>query len=217
MTSFEPVQAGPYPVAGVDAPDGPTQIKAVVDWAAGRLNMRFASTAARDAAIPAPVEGMECVTGTGAALVKWRYITAAWVDVTVRGALTQWVPVLTASVTSPTLGVGSSTVGVFQQVGKMIQGYGLINFGTSGVVAGSGTLIVSLPAPRNSVYIASGGRVRCAGLTTPIWVNGSGASTANIQYSSAAVNGALVTATNALPGIWVANDTIFYWFNYPTP
>jgi len=40
--------------------------------------MGFAATAARDAAIPAPVEGMECVTGTGAAMVKWLYFNAAW-------------------------------------------------------------------------------------------------------------------------------------------
>jgi len=57
MTSFEPVQAGPY-LTPSDPPDLAGISKLIVDWAALRSNMRFASTAARDAAIPSPVEGM---------------------------------------------------------------------------------------------------------------------------------------------------------------
>jgi len=77
MTSFEPVQAGPYLIPS-DPPDLANISKAIVDWAALRSNMRFASTTARDATIPSPVEGMECVTGTGAAMIKWLYFNAAW-------------------------------------------------------------------------------------------------------------------------------------------
>lgn len=73
----EPIQGGPYPVPG-DSPDGPSQMKAINDWAAVRLNMRFASVAARDAAIPTPVAGMECVIGAGAGLVKYIYDGTAW-------------------------------------------------------------------------------------------------------------------------------------------
>lgn len=73
----EPIQSGPYPLAS-NAPDGPAQIKAVVDWAAPLLNMRFASVAARDAAITIPVDGMECCTGTGAAQQNWRRTNGAW-------------------------------------------------------------------------------------------------------------------------------------------
>jgi len=57
MTSFEPVQAGPY-LAPSDPPDLANISKAVVDWAATRIVMRFASAAARAAAVPTPVEGM---------------------------------------------------------------------------------------------------------------------------------------------------------------
>jgi len=57
MTSFEPVQAGPY-LAPSDPPDLANISKAIVDWAAPRGNMRFASSTARAAAIPAPVGGM---------------------------------------------------------------------------------------------------------------------------------------------------------------
>lgn len=80
----EPIQGGPYPVPG-DAPDGPSQIKGVADWAATRLNMRFASTAARDAAIPTPVAGMECAIGSGVSQVKYIYTGTTWADL--------WVPV----------------------------------------------------------------------------------------------------------------------------
>jgi len=57
MTSFEPVQAGPY-LAPSDPPDLANISKAIVDWAATRIVMRFASSTARAAAIPAPTEGM---------------------------------------------------------------------------------------------------------------------------------------------------------------
>jgi len=57
MTSFEPVQAGPYLIPS-DAPDLANITKAIVDWAATRIVMRFVSVAARAAAIPAPTEGM---------------------------------------------------------------------------------------------------------------------------------------------------------------
>jgi len=95
MTSFEPVQAGPY-LTPSDPPDLANISKAVVDWAAGRLNMRFATTAARDAAIPAPVEGMYCITGTGATLVRWLYVSAAWFDIRPTG-ITMGTPTTTAT------------------------------------------------------------------------------------------------------------------------
>jgi len=81
MPATEPIQAGPYPVPS-DAPDGPNQMSAIVAWTAGRLNMRFASTTTRDAAIPTPTEGMVAYTGTGAALTEWLYKNAAWQDTT---------------------------------------------------------------------------------------------------------------------------------------
>ncbi len=55
----EPIQGGPYPVPA-DPPDGPNQMSAIVTWAASRVVMRFASIAARTAALPAPTIGMLC-------------------------------------------------------------------------------------------------------------------------------------------------------------
>lgn len=73
----EPIQSGPYPVPA-DPPDGPNQMSAIVMWAAGRLNMRFASAAARNAAIPTPVAGMECTIGSGTSQAKYIHDGTEW-------------------------------------------------------------------------------------------------------------------------------------------
>ena len=134
MTSFEPVQAGPYLLPS-DPPNLAQISKDISDWAAPRLNMRFATTAAREAAIPNPVVGMECVTGTGAAMVKWLYFNASWRDVTVDPA---WI--------TPTLGNGwvqatapYQTVR-YRKTNGMTEIQGMMGGGTSG------TTVFTLPA-----------------------------------------------------------------------
>lgn len=90
----EPIQGGPYPEP-IDPPDGPGQMSAIVGWAAGRSVMRFASIAARDAALPAPVDGMLCfvaadngyyVRAGGQWVVLWS--DTGWVDVPLRAGFT---------------------------------------------------------------------------------------------------------------------------------
>lgn len=76
----EPIQGGPYP-APDDSADIPNDMKSIVDWAASRSVMRFTSTGDREAKLPAPTEGMLCVTGTGTALALWLYRNGAWLDV----------------------------------------------------------------------------------------------------------------------------------------
>ena len=93
----EPIQALPYPEPS-DAPDGPNQIKALVDAVAPLLNLEYADTTARDAAVTSPVEGMRCATGSGATMVWWRYHNGAW-----RG----WRPATSTLVTSP-VAIGTS-------------------------------------------------------------------------------------------------------------
>lgn len=56
-----------------------------------------------------------------------------------------YTPALSASTTPPTLGDGSSQSGAWQRNGHLITGWASIQFGTSGVSAGSGAYIVSLP------------------------------------------------------------------------
>lgn len=54
-------------------------------------------------------------------------------------------PVLTASVTNPTLGAGALANGRYRQIGKLVHYYGRIHFGSSGANAGSGVYRISLP------------------------------------------------------------------------
>lgn len=56
-----------------------------------------------------------------------------------------WTPVLTASVTNPTLGTGSAAVGRYGRVNKTVFGQLAINFGTAGVNQGSGFYFVTVP------------------------------------------------------------------------
>ena len=66
----------------------------------------FATTGARDTAIPTPTSGKMAVTGTGTSMVTWTYNGSAWVDVhvTSRGGITFNLPGFTysASVFAPT-------------------------------------------------------------------------------------------------------------------
>lgn len=73
----ELIQAGPYPVPA-DSPDGPNQMKAIVDWIAGRSVMRFATVAARDTALPSGTvaDGQLCfVAADNAFYVR---VSGAW-------------------------------------------------------------------------------------------------------------------------------------------
>jgi len=98
----EPIQALPYPEPS-DAPDGPNQIKALVDAVAPRLNTVYADTTARDAAILTPTEGTEAFTGTGATAAKWRYEGSDWRTVSANRISTK--------VTSPvSIGTGATTM-----------------------------------------------------------------------------------------------------------
>ena len=62
-------------------------------------------------------------------------------------AFTSWTPVLTAATTSPTLGTGGGggASGRYAQDGKRVEGDAVLQFGTTGVAAGSGSYTVSLP------------------------------------------------------------------------
>lgn len=136
----EPIQAGPYPVPS-DAPDGPNQLKAVVDWAAPRLNMRFATTAARDVAIAVPAEGMECVTGTGAAMVKWLYRNGAWLDWTPRpeGAA------LTLGTGYTAIGGGYAAAMAYKSPGGLVTVQGIVRRTGATITAGASGSIATLP------------------------------------------------------------------------
>lgn len=145
MPTTEPIQGGPYPVP-TDAPDGPNQMAALAGWAAGRLVMRFASPAARDAAITSPVEGMVAMTGTAATLTEWTYQSGGWHNTSTLQPV-DYTPALTASVTNPTLGTGGSATGRYARSGSVITCWFSIALAGTGVNAGAGAYYVSVPVP----------------------------------------------------------------------
>jgi hypothetical protein len=72
------IQALPYPLL-TDAGNAPSWIQQLAQAVEVKLNMIFATTAARDAALTAPTAGMEVfITGT---LEKQRRVGTAWVVV----------------------------------------------------------------------------------------------------------------------------------------
>lgn len=128
-----------------------------------------------------------------------------------------YVPVLAASITNPTLGTGSSQVGRYVQVGKTVIGDALITFGTSGTNAGSGGYTITLPVAAATATVSpiiGDVFIGCAGLSTRAFALLSTASTVQLRYPSAAVNGALSSASNSAPGAWTVNDNIRVHFRY---
>lgn len=117
-----------------------------------------------------------------------------------------WTPALTALTTSPTLGVASVQTGRYFLNGKFCTFWGLIQFGTSGVVVGSGQYRVSLPFTTDAFHATRAPlgnlHVRVAGADTVGTVNWTTTTTGNLR------NGAGAALTHAAG--WVANDEIFF-------
>lgn len=66
-----------------------------------------------------------------------------------------YTPTLTASITNPALGTGSTASGKFKVTDKVCQGWGQITAGSAGTTAGSGTYRFSLPVtPVGAVFVA---------------------------------------------------------------
>jgi hypothetical protein len=60
---------------------------------------------------------------------------------------TSYTPALTSSGNQPVLGAGSIANGKYVQINKFVYGYFNIAFGTSGITAGTGNYLISLPVP----------------------------------------------------------------------
>lgn len=144
------------------------------------------------------------------------------------GAYTAYTPTLTASVTPPTLGLGSSAVGYYKRVGHWVDGYAVITFGSSGVAAGSGYYGLSLPVvPVNRIQPMRGVGfayddsdqyrfVAAAASVIPVlWA----AATSNLVLLQSNVAGqGFANGYNpigaAVPFTWQANDQLAVPFSY---
>jgi len=143
------------------------------------------------------------------------------------GAYTTYTPTLTATTTSPTLGSGSTAVGYYKRVGRMVFGYCQVVFGTSGVVAGSGYYGLLLPVvPANRDQPIGIGycydndanyhfEVAAAAVATFFWPAAD--RKAIIVITNAAGEG-IATGDNpvgaAVPWTWAASDQILIQFSY---
>lgn len=143
------------------------------------------------------------------------------------GAFDSYTPTLTASTTSPTMGSGSSLTGYYKRLGRRVEGYAVVMFGSSGVAAGSGYYGLSLPvAPVNRNQPIGIGYVfdqddnsrfmiASAVISTPLWA----AATAKciLVVTNAAGEG-FGTGDNpvgaACPWTWAENDQMIVNFSY---
>jgi hypothetical protein len=132
---------------------------------------------------------------------------------TIGAAWETWTPSLTASITNPTLGTGSTAAGRYGRINKTVFGNCRLFFGSSGTSAGSGFYFVSLPitaqasgvlAGSGYVYDSSTGLVRQVSIALD--------TTSRISlYLDNATNYA-VSSTN--PFTWAASDQIQFIFEY---
>lgn len=143
-----------------------------------------------------------------------------------------YTPVLLATTTNPTLGIGSIQEGWWAQANRLIAFWGRIRFGTSGTNPGSGTYRVTGPTEASALVAASGslgagvsaGR---AGMRDNSNVT-VGSRSATLQLVSpnsgpsgestfllAVLDGTNVTASNNTPFTWSTEDSISFSGFYP--
>ncbi len=150
--------------------------------------------------------------------------TAAWADFIAGGyqPWTTYTPSLTAGTTNPTLGSGYAAVGRYAQIGRTVIGQGRIQFGGSGVSAGSGTYYLSFPQPMVGTVGGSGQiqgscRLSCAsGLITDGYLSLNSSTLCEMVYTDTQVNGTAVSAAHNKPGSWTVADRIDFSFQYET-
>lgn len=130
-----------------------------------------------------------------------------------------YTPALTASSVNPTLGTGSSVLGRYVKVGRLVIGYAHITFGTSGVAAGTGTYRVSLPVnrERSDGQRIGYGRILDASASQyrPIQASalaGIGAGNANLERLDQTTS--VTNLEAAVPWTWDTSDQIWFYFEY---
>ena len=174
----------------------------------------YATTAARDTAIPAPFAGQQAfITGTK---VAYQYNGTAWVETENIGAWTTYTPTLT----NIAVGTGGSAKneGRYIRLGSLVVFEIQIILGTSGGVVPSGAIGATLP-PITQQAAARGSfssRMRDAGTaiylamtdnTTIGRVDAYAVSTSG-NYASGA------SPSSTIPFTWAAGDEVFIWGFY---
>jgi hypothetical protein len=143
--------------------------------------------------------------------VAWEYVAGTRIDYT---------PTLSAVTTPPTMGTGNIRDGYYSRLpGSLIAYHFYIQFGTSGVAAGSGQYLVSLPV--NAVAAGIGGSGQPAIGSAMIRDDSAGAIQAGHCYvpgtnlTSVAFYIENATTAHNVPWTWAANDYISGTIVYP--
>lgn len=128
---------------------------------------------------------------------------------------TAFAPALQAATTNPTLGTGGSATGRYFQNGKQVEGDIVIQFGTSGAAAGSGTYYVTFPVAANM----SGLAFRVVGTAYGATGGGVNLFTASATLNSGTRMQLIVNSTSTLishntPAAWTNNDVLIIHFSY---
>jgi hypothetical protein len=131
----------------------------------------------------------------------------------VAGNRTSYAPTVTATTTGPTLGSGSTASGFYSiGPGQLVNYTFFIQFGASGVSAGSGQYLISLPFTAANLFGSNQPAIGSAmirdnsgptiqsGVT---YIPGS-----NLQYVSVMVGSPAAAITNSSPWTWAASDYI---------
>lgn len=134
---------------------------------------------------------------------------------------TSWIaytPTLTASITNPTLGTGSTQTGHYCQNGKLVFVRFVITFGAGGgAAAGSGTYRINYPitaAANQGTRVAGTGYLfdNSANAAWFTLIYGNNTTTAQFLYQAGA--GTYGIASAAAPMTWAAGDSIDGYFTY---
>lgn len=132
------------------------------------------------------------------------------------GFWADYVPVLGASTTDPTLGSGSSTDGRYTKMGRTVTGWASFTFGTTGMSPGSGTWSITAPLASyadgankvvGEAYMVDASDSSRRRLGVVLLASGASTFTFASEASVAAVN-------PTTPFTWAASDIIRINFRY---
>lgn len=128
------------------------------------------------------------------------------------GTYSTYTPVLTGVTTNPNLGTGGSVSGRYTQVGKLVTGNILVTFGTTGVSAGSGAYLITLPvtAATNHAFAMLGPAYWTGGGAVAVGFATRYAPSSGTQLQLLGTTGTAIGSTNA----FTTNDVIIIEFTY---
>ena len=131
------------------------------------------------------------------------------------GAYTGWTPALTADSVNPSMGSGNTAAGRYLAIGKHVHAHGAVQFGSSGVSAGTGNYLISLPVNARTpssldANLVGHGYIFDSSTSTlrQVFVVYASASTASIRM----YDGTRIAAT--APWTWAASDALIFNYSY---